>query len=73
MQDLVVLDSKKLNVRIVLVIALLAALVFGWFAIRWQLGDMFANLTRTDDENATGIADAAVNLASADPSAYWFK
>ncbi|MEO6051839.1 MAG: tetratricopeptide repeat protein [Pyrinomonadaceae bacterium] len=73
MQDLVVLDSKKLNVRIALVVAIVAAVVFGWFSIRWQLGDMFANLTRTDDENAAGIADAAIDLASADPSAYWFK
>ncbi|MEO6656509.1 MAG: tetratricopeptide repeat protein [Pyrinomonadaceae bacterium] len=70
MQDLVVLDSGKLNVRIALLIAIVAAIVFGWFAIRWQLGDMFANLTQLNDENAAGIADAAINLAPSDPTAF---
>lgn len=66
-----VIDSNSLTVRIILVAAVLCALVFGWFAVRWQLGNMLATLTTSADQNADQIAEYAVNLAPGDPEPNW--
>ena len=69
MQDLIAIDSKNLTTKIVMGITILAAVLFGWFTIRWQLGDMLADLTSPSDPNAGSIADVALNWAPADPTA----
>lgn len=66
-----ILDSRKLSVRLGLAAAVIFVLVFAWFAVRWQLGNMLANLTTTNDPNAKEIAALAVNLAPSDPLANW--
>ncbi|CAN5298411.1 hypothetical protein BH20ACI1_BH20ACI1_08940 [soil metagenome] len=66
-----VLDSRSLKVRIIIGAAILCALVFGWFAVRWQLGNMLATLTTSADQNAEQIAEYAVNLAPSDPEPNW--
>lgn len=66
-----VLDASRTSVRIGLAAMILLALVFGWFAVRWQLGDMLAELTGTTDPNAKEIAALAVSFAPADPMANW--
>jgi hypothetical protein len=48
-----------------------AALVFAFFAVRWQLGDMLAELTPSSDPNISNIADVAETLAPSDPRAMW--
>ena len=70
-EGLIVLDARKLPVRIVLLGVMFAAAAFAFFAIRWQLGDMLAELTPTTDPNISIIADAARSLAPADPRTNW--
>ena len=66
-----ILDSRRLPVRVGLVVLILAALVFGWFGVRWQLGNMLAELTEPNDPNAREIAALALNLSPADPLTNW--
>lgn len=57
--------------RVALLAMILAALVFGWFAVRWQLGNMLAELTVSTDPNAKDIGQLAQSLAPGDPLATW--
>lgn len=66
-----ILDSRKTSVRIGIIAAIIFALVFGWLAIRWQLGNMLAELTLATDQNAAEVAQLAVNFAPDDPLANW--
>lgn len=73
MSDPISLDSKGLLPRLALVSVILVSLVFGWVAVKWQMGNMLATLTQPTDPNASAIADLAVKWAPADPSGYWLK
>lgn len=66
-----ILDSRKTSVRIGLMTAIIFVLVFGWLAIRWQLGNMLAELTLPTEQNAEDAARLAVNFAPHDPLANW--
>jgi hypothetical protein len=70
-EQLKTFDSRKLPVRIGLVVSVILALCFGWLTIRWQLGNMLAQLTSSNDENAKEIARLAVSFAPDDPSSNW--
>lgn len=70
-QQIKVLDSRSLVVRIGIVVALIAALVFGWTAIRRQLGNMLAELTSPTDSGAKSVARIAVDFAPTDSTANW--
>lgn len=50
---------------------ILVALVFAWFAVRWQVGSMLGELTSQTQPNAMEIALAAVDLAPRDPRPRW--
>ncbi len=65
------LDSRRMPVRIGLVVMLLAAVAFGWFAIRWQVGNMLAEMTTPADPNAKDIGQVAKSFAPGDPLATW--
>ena len=65
------LDARRLPVRIGLIAAILAAIVFGWFAIRWQLGNMLAELTVPTEANAKNIGLVAQRFAPGDALATW--
>lgn len=65
------LDSRRLPVRIGLLVMIGAAIVFGWFAIRWQVGNMLAELTLPTEPNAKDIGQIAQSLAPGDPLATW--
>lgn len=69
--QIAILDSRSLPVRVGLAAVVVFALILGWFAVRWQLGDMLAELTGANDPNAKEIAELAANLAPADPRANW--
>ena len=71
LQQIAVLDSRRLPVRIGLIALILVALIFGWFAVRWQLGNMLAELTEPNEPNAKEIAALAVSLSPNDPMANW--
>lgn len=66
-----ILDARRAPVRVGLAAAVLLALVFGWFAARWQFGDMLGELTNANDPNAKEIGALAVRLAPGDPRANW--
>lgn len=66
-----ILDARQTPVRVVLGLAVIGALIFGWFAVRWQLGNMLADLTPASDPNAKNIADLAVGFAPNDPRTRW--
>lgn len=66
-----IIDSRTMPVRIGIAAMIVCAVAFGWFAARWQLGNMLAELTAPNDANAKDIAVAAKQLAPADPLANW--
>ncbi len=66
-----ILDSRKMSVRVGLIAAIIFAIVFGWLAIRWQLGNMLGELTLPTEQNAEDAARLAVNFAPHDPLANW--
>ena len=70
-EPLAVINSRSTTGRIILAGALVIALVFVWFGVRWQLGTMLAELTPTSDPNAKNLAAAAQRLSPGDPLAAW--
>ncbi len=66
-----VLDARRTPVRVGLAAMILFALIFGWFAARWQLGNMLADLTAPTDPQAKEIGALAVRLAPSDPTSNW--
>ncbi len=70
MKDIVVIDSKRLKMRGVLIAVIAAALIFAWFGVRWQFGNLLATLTPPSDPNAAAIGRLAVAWSPADPAGY---
>ncbi|MCY7344620.1 MAG: hypothetical protein LH614_00210, partial [Pyrinomonadaceae bacterium] len=68
-----ILDARQTPVRGGLVVIILLTLAFGWFAVRWQLGNMLAELTLPTDPGAKDIAALAVQLSPGDPMANWLS
>ena len=62
-----ILNSRNTKGRIALIGVIFAALVFAWFAVRWEVGNMLGELTPPSQEDAMQIAQAAVDLAPSDP------
>lgn len=58
--------------RIALVAVIFVALLFGWFSIRWQIGNMFAALTPVNAPNAKEIAELSISMSPSDPMTNWF-
>ncbi len=73
MQDVITKSARNLKCRFVLVGAIIFAVLFGWFSIRWQLGSMMASLTMPDSPGASQAADFASSLAPTDPVAKWLR
>ena len=73
MNDIFVASSKQRNARIIIVAAVVVALLFGWVAIRRQLGNMFAEMTSANDPTASDVADLARSMAPSDPLGMWLK
>ncbi len=71
--DLILQNSKSLRSRVLLVSAILLAVVLAWCGVRWQLGDLLANLTPPTDPNAAQIAALAEKLAPANPLTTWLR
>jgi hypothetical protein len=65
------IESKSLKARIIPAAAIIFALVFGWFAVTRQLGNMLGELTSPSSPNARQIADTAVGFAPRDPLVRW--
>ncbi len=70
-QHLAIYNSRTTAGRIVLAGAILAALIFAWCTVRWQLGNMLAALTPNNSPNAAEIAELAVSMDPSDPLPRW--
>ncbi len=71
-ENINIIETKNTKTRIILAAAIVFALVFGWFAVTRQLGNMLAELTPPSASNAGQVADVAVGFAPRDPLANWF-
>ncbi len=67
MNDLIAINSRTAAARIALGGCIVVALLFGWFAVRWQIGILLADLTPTTDPNAGEIGLMAAKLAPGHP------
>ena len=67
-EEIQILNSKTLKARIILSLLVIIALVFAWFAVRWQLGDMLAGGTirsgNTDPVMVGGLGENSGLLPS---------
>ena len=72
-EQIKIVETKNWKGRLILVLMLLVALVFGWFSISWQLGNMLAALTPANQQNARDVADFAHGLSPRDPITNWLK
>ncbi|MEO5859746.1 MAG: tetratricopeptide repeat protein [Pyrinomonadaceae bacterium] len=57
----------------VCIVAIIASLAFVWFSVRWQLGDLFADVASPRSADAVEIASAAIQLAPSNPRGYWLS
>lgn len=62
------IDSRNTKTRLLLVLAVITALIFGWYSIRWQIGNLLADLTPVNAPNAKSVAALALSFAPSDPS-----
>ena len=69
---IVALDSRKPKIRILMILAVIGAILFAWFSIRWQIGNMLADLTLPTDPKAKEISVMATDLSPGDPLTNWF-
>ena len=70
-EQIKIVETKNWKGRLILILMLSAAVVFGWLSISWQMGNMFASLTPPNQPNAKEIADLAHGLSPHDPIANW--
>ena len=70
-ERLIILESKTAKARLLLIGAILVAVLFAWFSIRWQLGSMMAELTPPSRPNADQVSRLVQNLAPGDPQGVW--
>lgn len=70
--QIVILDARRPPARIAVGVVILVTLAFGWFAVRWQLGNMLADLTAPNEPSAKEIAALAQRLSPSDPMVNWF-
>ncbi len=73
MSDLMTTTSNGLRPRLFLLAGLVIPLVLGLNGVRWQVGNMVANLTQPTDPSAAVAADLAIGLAPTDPVVHWLK
>ncbi len=65
------ISTRSAGGKILAAAMVIAVLVFAWFAVRWQIGSLLADITNADQPNAAHIAAAAMDLAPGDSQAYW--
>lgn len=73
MDDLKAIDTRSNSVRAILVVSIIAALLFAWFSVRWQVGNLLATLTVETDPSLPAIAEIATSWAPSDPAAFSLK
>lgn len=72
-EHLKTVSSKIAVVKISLILVIFFALLFAWFSVRWQFGNLFASMTSPASENAKEISVVANGLSPGDPWAKWLQ
>ncbi|HUE81082.1 MAG TPA: hypothetical protein VMM84_03130 [Pyrinomonadaceae bacterium] len=70
MPQLIYFDTRNQTVRVLLVVAVLLALIWSLFVVRWYLGNMMADYLDLNDSESTA-ARRAVSLGPSDPLTHW--
>jgi Tfp pilus assembly protein PilF len=70
-EQIIQLDIKRPLVRIASIIIVALALVWGYFVVKWYLGNTIAEYFNQDEVSAVDMAKLAVDLAPADPLTHW--
>lgn len=73
MNDRILTISHKIAARAICVGLAFLALIFAWFSVRWQIGELFADVTSAGSPNAAEIAATSISLAPASPRGYWLS
>ncbi len=69
-QEVIQLNVRKLPIRILLIIVLLVAGIWSYFALRWYIGNMLAEYFNPTQSNFD-VAKTATSLAPKDPLTHW--
>jgi hypothetical protein len=69
-QELIQLNVRKVPIRILLILLLILAGAWSYFAVRWYIGNTLAEYFNPA-ENNLNIAQMAVAMAPADPLTHW--
>ncbi|MGI8812949.1 MAG: carbohydrate binding domain-containing protein [Pyrinomonadaceae bacterium] len=70
-QQFIVLARTSSRGKAIAASGVLATLVFAFYAISWQTGNMLAELTLPSQPDARDVSNLAVKLAPSDPSTRW--
>ncbi|HVF29789.1 MAG TPA: carbohydrate binding domain-containing protein [Pyrinomonadaceae bacterium] len=70
-EPLVILPANTLKARLIVGAVIVSVLLFVWFSVRWQLGNMIASLTSPGQPNAKQVADLSRSFAPSDPRPVW--
>ena len=63
-------DTRKVPVRILMIVTVGLAVLWSWFVVRWYVGNTLAEYLNPD-ENTLQTARLAVSLAPNDPLTHW--
>lgn len=69
--QVVFIRSRSIAVRAGIIVAILIALLFGWYTFSRMIGNMMAEITAPTDLNAKATAYAATWMAPSDPLSNW--
>ena len=72
-EHLTTLNSSSIAVRIALALSVVTVVVFAWFGVRFQVGDMLSEITTSNEDRSADIAEASVNLSPSNPRSLWLK
>jgi tetratricopeptide (TPR) repeat protein len=64
-------NLRRRAAKVGVILALLAVMIFGWYAVTRQLGNMLAGNAQMSDPNFKAVVEAAGWLAPSDPLTNW--
>jgi hypothetical protein len=69
-QELIQLDTRRIFIRLLLLVLLIAAAVWSYFVVRWYAGNTMAEYF-DPSENNLRVAQMAASMAPGDPLTHW--
>lgn len=70
-EQILYINTRGAGARVVLLATVLVTVAFGWFAVRWQLGNMLGEITTPTDPDAEALSLMAKSLSPYDPLTSW--